>query len=60
MKTPQAGPAPHDPPTYTVDEFCKRHHIARSYFYYLQKTGQGPQIYKLGRSVFRKLPPARW
>lgn len=52
MKSSPSATAPHDPPTYTVEEFCKRHHIARSYFYYLHKKGEGPEIYKLGRRTY--------
>lgn len=42
----------HDPPTYTVESFCEAHHIARSYFYTLLRSGRGPDIYKLGRRTY--------
>lgn len=47
-----AREAPHDPPAYTVESFCKAHHIARSYFYTLLREGDGPEIYKLGRRTY--------
>jgi hypothetical protein len=41
-----------DPPSYTVEGFCKAHHIARSYFYTLLRSGRGPDIYKVGRRTY--------
>lgn len=38
-----------DPPTYTVDAFCKAHHISRAYLYQLWTEGRGPRRTKLGR-----------
>jgi hypothetical protein len=38
-----------DPPAYDVVTFCAAHHIAKSYFYELLRTGRGPRIMKVGR-----------
>lgn len=38
-----------DPVTYTVDGFCRAHHMARSHFYDLVREGQGPRLLRAGR-----------
>lgn len=35
--------------SYSIDEWCERHGIARSFFYKLQSQGQAPRIFKVGR-----------
>jgi len=52
---------PQDPALYTVDSFCERHHIARSYFYQLLREGRGPRITKVGRrTLVRGEAAAEW
>jgi excisionase family DNA binding protein len=34
---------------FTVDEFCERFDISRSFFYKLRREGRGPKIMKIGR-----------
>jgi excisionase family DNA binding protein len=34
---------------FTVDEFCERFNISRSFFYKLRRDGRGPKIMKIGR-----------
>ena len=42
--------SPHDPETYTVEEFCRRHNLSRSYFYeVLIPIGAAPAMTTLGR-----------
>ena len=42
--------SPHDPETYTVEEFCRRHNMSRSYFYeVLLPIGAAPAMTTLGR-----------
>jgi len=33
----------------TIDEFCQGQKISRAYFYLMQKAGNAPRSYKLGR-----------
>ncbi len=48
MMEPNVGP--NDPECYTVEEFCKRHNMSRSYFYeVLLPMGATPAITTLGR-----------
>jgi len=42
--------SPHDPECYTVEEFCRRHNMSRSYFYeVLLPIGATPAMTTLGR-----------
>lgn len=42
--------SPQDPETYTVEEFCRRHNMSRSYFYeVLIPVGAAPAMTTLGR-----------
>jgi len=37
----------------SIREFCARHKIALSTFYELEKIGQGPRTYRVGRKIRR-------
>jgi len=42
--------SPYDPETYTVEEFCRRHNVSRSYFYeVLLPNEAAPAMTTLGR-----------
>jgi excisionase family DNA binding protein len=46
----QPAISPYDPETYTVEEFCRRHNVSRSYFYeVLLPEGAAPAMTTLGR-----------
>jgi predicted DNA-binding transcriptional regulator AlpA len=35
----------------SIDEWCRTHSLSRSYFYVLQKRGQAPRIFRVGKCV---------
>jgi hypothetical protein len=37
--------------SFSIDEWCERHHVCRATFYNMQKRGEGPDILRIGRSV---------
>jgi len=50
-----------DQPTYTVNAFCKAHHISRAFLYRLWSQGRGPDRTKLGRrTLITGEAAARW
>ena len=34
---------------FSVAEFCAMHHVSRTHFYMLTKTGKGPRLMRVGR-----------
>lgn len=51
VNPPQSLPAP-DPPTYTVNSFCRAHNLSRACLYNLWGEGKGPRRMKVGRRTF--------
>ena len=37
--------------TYTIAQFCDANNVSRTHLHYLNKTGQGPRLMRLGRRV---------
>lgn len=35
--------------SYSIDEWCQMHGLSRSFFYVLQKRGEGPTTFKIGK-----------
>jgi predicted DNA-binding transcriptional regulator AlpA len=35
--------------SFSVDEWCKAHGFSRAFFYLLQKRGEGPATFRVGR-----------
>jgi hypothetical protein len=46
--TSEASPHPYEPAAYSVDAFCRAHHISRSMFYAMLRAGDGPRLMKCG------------
>ncbi len=45
----------------TIERFCKRHEISRSFFYKLAKAGLGPKTMQMGATIrISKLAGKRW
>lgn len=42
----------------SIGEFCARHRIAVSTFYELEKIGEAPVTYRIGRKIRRITPEA--
>jgi hypothetical protein len=61
VSEPQPSTGATDPAAYSVDSFCRAHHITRSHFYALLKAGRAPAIIKLGRrTIVAGEEAARW
>lgn len=53
--------SPQDPESYTVEEFCRRHNMSRSYFYeVLIPVGAAPAMTTLGRHRSITREAAAW
>lgn len=54
-------PADSSPPrgAYSIDEFCAAHTISRAHFHNLQKSGDGPAIFKAGKRTLISVEAAR-
>lgn len=51
----------HKPQTYTITEFCDTHHVGRSTFYELVRSGKGPRLMKVGkRTLISAEAAAEW
>jgi hypothetical protein len=37
--------------TFTIDQWCKRRQIAKSFYFKLQKHGKGPRFFRVGAKV---------
>jgi hypothetical protein len=46
------------PIVYTREEFCKVHKLTRQNFWRIQKRGDGPNFYRVGRRIFISIEAA--
>jgi hypothetical protein len=58
---PHPSAAFSDLDAFSIEQFCWRHSISRSLFYLLLKTGEGPDLMRIGnRVLISRESAARW